>query len=132
MDLDTAVDYVETQLIEREEMRNGLLIVRVGTDSQPASQQDIDNTIRKLTAAIKEHKDLIVLISHHTLNFQTLDLRDAKDKLLFVRVGTSSYAATEEDIEATRDAFIEALEGREGPKIVVLPYLANLDGVINS
>lgn len=49
-----------------------LIIVKLGNEDRPASQEDIDNLAKSLKKAIKKGKNIV--ITHHAIEFERVPL----------------------------------------------------------
>lgn len=57
-----------------------LIIVKLGNDDRPASQEDIDAMAKTLKKAFKKGKNVVV--THHAVSFETLPIGNIKDVIV--------------------------------------------------
>lgn len=53
-----------------------IIIVKVGNDKRPASQEDIDTVAKNLKKAFKKGKNVVV--THHAITFETISVNNTK------------------------------------------------------
>ena len=54
-----------------------LLIFKLGNESRPATDEDIDNLKLDLEEAFKDRSTLLCLVSHHALQVESFDIPDS-------------------------------------------------------
>lgn len=82
---------IEFKDIAAKEWSNKLVVLRVGSDENPAPESEIDQTFKGLKGAdaLRKLENCSFLITGHTLNFEVLgELKELGEKYVAVRVAT--------------------------------------------
>lgn len=54
------------------QLKDSILVVKVGSNERPASIEDINDFSSKLGAVFEDFEDLRVIVTHHAVNFELL------------------------------------------------------------
>lgn len=79
--------------------REKLIIVRVGTDTRPASDIDITDVQKQLAVCFA--KDESKMFCSHAVDFQIID-KPLEDEFFVVKVGSDTRPASLKDVDDTR------------------------------
>lgn len=61
------------------QLKDSILIVRVGTADRPAGIQDINDMIEKLHGLLSDFEGCKVLVTHHAVDFELLGTKGLKN-----------------------------------------------------
>ena len=73
---------IELLKISEEDLKDSCLIVKLGTDNRPASEEDMDDmekALQGLFSAMQLDFNPPVLVTHHALSFETISREQCKD-----------------------------------------------------
>jgi len=59
-----------------------ILIVKVGNDERPASQEDIDNVIAQFKKAGEDDDGAVTIVTHHAISFETIKRKFLKNVIV--------------------------------------------------
>jgi len=71
---------VEKTVLPRHQLKDSVLIVKVGSDERPAEESDLNNIRTILEAALSNYSGWTALVTHHCISFETLSLTGLKNK----------------------------------------------------
>ena len=71
---------IEQLVLPRHQLKDSVLVVKVGSDKHPATTENIQNVITNLNEILKDYDGVKCFVSHHCISFETLSLAGLKNK----------------------------------------------------
>ena len=72
----------EIEKISKEDLENNVLIIKLGTNERPATDEDMDefcDTINEIVDTMKLDKEPSILITHHAVSVESIDKETLKN-----------------------------------------------------
>jgi hypothetical protein len=80
------------------ELRDKLILVKVGSDDEPATEADLSD-IGNLMSSLLRGTDLNVMVTHHAVKVDIVPLNNDPEMRTLATVGTPDRPSTQEDRE---------------------------------
>lgn len=94
-------------------MKRKLTLIKVCDRNYKISQSDIERWAEVFKNTKINNPDKYNIISDGDVKVEQIEIDDEENTILFVKVGSDSYAPTPADLEAWRDVFEEAKDDPE-------------------
>ena len=91
---------IEINSIMNRDLNNKLVIVRVGTDAQPASLEDLDLTVNSFAKAdvLDELDNVSVIITPYQIDVDLVDEDEVDKKTIFLQVRSGDNISTLDEV----------------------------------
>jgi hypothetical protein len=102
--------------------------VKVGNDTFPASQEDVED-IKSQLAKVFASKGKLALVTHHAIEVTDFQLPAKPEGVVLVKVGNDSFPASQEDIADTQELLMDIAKAEESPIWVVSHHVLEFESV---
>lgn len=91
---------IEINSVMNKDLNNKLVIVRVGTDDQPASLEDLDLTVDSFAKAdvLDELDNVSVIITPYQIDIDLIDEDEIDKKTIFLQVRSGDNISTLDEV----------------------------------